>query len=176
MSKKIEKKIDEITKKIESEPYNADYYYSRGCAYGWIGERQKCHDDYSKAFQLEPDNMIYLTNFAIMAKEITVHIGQALIPVVENARADKVIDEKFKNLRKTLKNAINGSDVYVPPVGIKDSQHIKPYEIALYIDGAVILKKEFPADSKGEINGDNIFDDIIEIIKKIFSREYLKTA
>ena len=170
MSVKIEKEIEKITQKIENEPDNAEYYFSRGCAYGWLGNRQKCHDDYAKAVELEPDNMIYLTNFAILAKEIQVHFGQALLPFVESSGS---YVENFKNLRKNLKNVINGSAAHIPPIQVMDSRHIKPYEIVLYVDKKLVFKKEFLAE---EVNNDNIFNDIFEIIKKLFSREYLKTA
>jgi hypothetical protein len=56
---------------------------------------------------------------------------------------------------------------------MSDSKHINPYEIVMYIDRVVIFKKEFV---KEEITDENIFDEILDIIKKLFSREYLKTA
>lgn len=172
MSIEIEKEIEELTKKIEGEPNNAEYYYLRGIQYDWLGEGkkywEKCHEDFGKAFELQPDNMVYLTYYTLTSEDILLHLGVGLLPFIENCNN---FAEKIKNLRANLKNVLNGSDVYIPVIQIMDNPNIKPLEAIMYADKKVIFQKELSVEKK-----ENILDEIVDILEKVFSREYLKIA
>jgi len=163
----FKKSLDDYDKAIELEPYNAEYYYFRGISYSWLGDGEKAHEDYGRAVEINLNDMRYLSEYAITSFDIQIHLGYESLLLIGDENNAVRFGGKLKNLRENLKNLY---DAYLPSIIVKDSQDIKPAEVVMYADGKVIFQKEAEKD-----NFENIIDEIVNFLERLFSREYLKS-
>ncbi|MCL2775304.1 MAG: hypothetical protein FWD71_18445 [Oscillospiraceae bacterium] len=160
--------LGDYDKAIELEPDNAEYYYIRDISYAWIGDWQKAHENYGKAFEINPKDMRCLSEFAISSPDIQIHLGYEAIPIVDDIDGMGVrLDGKIKNLRERLDSDYN---IYLPSVLVMGSKNIRPAEVVMYADGKVIFQKE-----SAKNNFEDIIDEIVNFLERIFSREYVKS-
>ena len=118
---KLLKKIEEYTKKIEEDPNNISYFFTRGNTFYNLKEYNKAIEDYNKVIELDPKHSFAYNNR-----------GNAFYNLKEYDKASKNYDKAIE-LNPNYSLAYNNKGVAFKNLG-KFKEAIEEYDKAIKLD------------------------------------------